>query len=276
MDTSIAIIVLNYNRPQDTKNCIRLLREADISPDAKIIIVNNSSNPQIKSLVSGIKVDKFIQSPQNVGFAKGNNLGIKFAIKQYKPQKILIINPDISIPKTFFKPLLKSFDLFPHAGLIAPVHKHKQKNNFFFGLGGTINWQLGKCTHINQTKISFKKCKKYDFVSFACVIIKQKVFQKAGYLDEDYFMYLEDVDYCLKAHKKGFNSYIDPQVVVNHATSSSFLDPRAKLKHSFISSFILINKHMPFMSRIKPWIHTLIFYPYLYLLWTYHGLKNKS
>ncbi len=277
MITPLCVIILNYNRPQDTQKCIQFIKKSDFPTGSKIIIVNNSQDPAIKlKLEKTKKIDKLIQSPRNLGFAKGNNLGIKYALIKYQAKKILIINPDVIVPKIFFSPLIKSLDRLPHAGLIAPAHKHQQKDKFFYGLGGSIDWKIAKCTHTNKTKINFKKNRKYDFVSFACVLIKRKVFKKIGLLDERYFMYLEDVDYCLKAQKYGFDCYINPNIIVQHKTSSSFPRPTAKLKYSFISSIKFINKHLPPISRVRPWIYTLLFYPYLYLLWTYHGLKNKN
>ena len=119
------------------------------------------------------------------------------------------------------------------------------------------------------------KSKKYQFVSFACVLIKREVFEKIGLLNELYFMYLEDVDYCLTAGKAGFQCFIDPRVKVKHETSSSFSIPTQKLKFSFISQFKFINRWLKFPQKIYAYIYMIFFYSYLYLLWTYQFYKAK-
>ncbi|KKU26498.1 MAG: glycosyl transferase family protein, partial [Microgenomates group bacterium GW2011_GWC1_46_16] len=94
-------------------------------------------------------------------------------------------------------------------------------------------------------------------------------------MDERYFLYLEDVDYCVTAKRAGFNLLLDPQVVVTHRTSSSFADPRAKIKYSFRSSFIFIRKWYRFPGNLLPILHTIYFYPSTYLLWTWKIFRRK-
>lgn len=260
------ILILNYNRPQDTLSCIKSLKKSHLPAQTQIIILNNG--PTRPGLV-GIKT---INNHANLGFAAGNNPGIKYALK-HQASHIMIVNPDVQVPRHFAIPLLAHFKKDKKLGLIAPVHRHRQKNKLFYGLGGQVDWKTGKCTHQNTNKINFSQLKYCQFVSFACVLIKKQVFEKAGYLDERYFMYLEDVDFCLTAKKAGFKVALDPKVIIDHKTSSSFSDPRQKLKYSFVSQLKLINKWLPLSKRIQPILYTLFFYPYLYLLWTWHRLK---
>ena len=100
--------------------------------------------------------------------------------------------------------------------------------------------------------------------------------RKIGQLDTGYFMYFEDVDYCLTARKKGFNIILDPSVVVTHKTSSSFKRPTDKLPINFVSHLRFVFKWLKFPQFIAPLLYILFLYPYLYLLWTYHLLKYPS
>lgn len=271
----IFIIILNYDRHQDTTKCIKVLQKSSLPFNTHIVIVDNSDTNESKQILKKTfpKI-KLIKTPKNNGFAAGNNLGIRFALKKLASH-ILIINPDVTVDKSFLKPLLNTFKQNPKAGLVAPVHQHKQNGQLFYGLGGKVNWITTKCEHVNTKNLKFKQPKKYEFVSFACVLIKREVFEKIGLLNEQYFMYLEDVDYCITAGKDGFLCYIDPKVKVKHETSSSFVIPTQKLKHSFVSQIKFINKWLKFPQTILAYAYMGLFYPYLYLLWTYHYHKNK-
>lgn len=280
MATKIFCFVLNYRHFLVTAKCLKKLWSADAPAGIKFIVIDNSQSETPKNyfenIFAGIKV---IRNPGNFGFAKGNNVGIRYALKR-GASHILIINPDVTVGKKFFTPLLIELTKMPAAGLIAPAIKHRQKGVTFFGLAGRVDWRTGKASHINLRHLPIShpgdvKAKPAQFVTFACVLIRADVFRKVGLLDERYFMYLEDVDFCLSAGKKGYTILLDPGVVVSHETSSSFAKPTDKLIISFRSQLLFINKWLSFPRNILPTIYTLFFYPYLYLLWTYHAMKSR-
>lgn len=212
----------------------------------------------------------YLSCPGNPGFAAGNNRAIKSALKDGS-RYILIINPDVTVGHDFFVPLIKHFDDHK-VGIVAPVICHTQKGQKVYGLEGKVDWHLAKPEHRNMSVISSKPILS-EFVTFACVLISADTFRKAGLLDEGYFMYFEDVDYCLTAGKTGKKIILDPSVSVSHRTSSSFKRPTQKLLISFRSHLRFISKWLPPSRRIIPYLYTFTLYPYLFLLWTYHGLK---
>ncbi len=277
MDHKISAIVLNYKHPKDTIACISALLKSDGGQGADYYIVDNSPEEKFeKEFKKTFPKVNYLCSPTNSGFAGGNNQAIR-EILSSDSQYILIINPDVRVGKRFFKPLLTDLINNKRAGIVAPAIKHQQKGETFFGLQGTVDWNTGKASHLNLRRLpTGMKTRAVQFVTFACVLIRAEVFRKAGLLDERYFMYLEDVDFCLSAGRTGFEVLIDPQVVVSHETSSSFAKPTDKLLISFRSQLTFINKWLAFPKNIFPTIYTLFFYPYLYLLWTYHFYMKKG
>lgn len=276
MRQEIAVIILNYKRPKDTLGCLRGLLRADAGKEAAYYVVDNSPEENFeRELKKKFPETNYIGSPANLGFAAGNNQAIKKVLKS-ESKYILIINPDVAVGKTFFRPLLSNFAKDKKAGIAAPAIRHQQKGVTFFGLAGRVDWKTGKATHLNLRRLPKNKAvEKAEFVTFACVLIKAEVFRKVGLLDERYFMYLEDVDFCLTARKAGFRILLDAGVVVDHQTSSSFAKPTDKLPISFRSQLIFINKWLEFPKNILALGYTLIFYPYLFLLWTYHGRARR-
>lgn len=271
MKTKVFALILNYNNPSDTVDAARSLLGSDIPSNSQIVIIDNSVAYQKKHFISQLKDIVYIRSKGNIGFAGGNNLGIKYAL-DHGASHILILNPDVRVHKVFFKPLLNTFKVHNNAGIVAPAHK--EPGSLTYGLGGSINW--ANCTFPLQNSTKLPKNERgYDHLTFACVLIKADVIRQVGLLDERYFMYLEDVDYCVRAKKLGYELWLNPSVYVTHNTSSSFADKRGKIILSLSSCLKFINKWYQFPGNIVLIMHTLYFYPYTYLLWTIQMSKRK-
>ena len=271
MKTKVFALLLNYNNSKDTIEAAQSLNNSDLGRDVQIVIIDNGAVDQHNLFTKKLPGSIYIKSRGNIGFAAGNNQGIRYALEQMATH-ILIMNPDVRVPKVFIKPLLDSFKLHKQAGIIAPAHQEPGNPNF--GLGGSIKWQNCSFPHKNVTVLPTKD-QKFELLTFACVLIKAEVFKKVGLLDERYFLYLEDVDYCVSVGNAGYELWLNPSVCVTHKTSSSFADNRGKIKFSFRSSFIFIKKWYHFPKNILPVLHTLYFYPYTYLLWTLKLYKRK-
>lgn len=277
MGTKVFVLILNYRNYQETSNCVANLLRSDLPTGTEIVVLDNTHDTKSQEdLVRNFPKVKLITNFQNKGFAGGNNPGIRHALNS-RASHILLINPDAIVHSQFLKRLINSLNKHADAGLIAPALEHKEKNQTMFGLEGYMDWKKAQARHVNLEKIlKSHKLRKAEFVSFACALIKAEVFQKIGFLDEGYFMYLEDVDFCLRAREAGFDIFLDPSVIVYHQTSSSFRRPTDKLKISFRSQMRFISKWLKFPNNVLPYLYTLFFYPYLYVLWTYHSYKYRS
>jgi GT2 family glycosyltransferase len=272
MDKKITAIILNYKHERDTAKCISSIQKSDLGNGIEIMIVDNSASEKNRKFFKKLfpKSD-YIASPSNLGFAGGNNIGIKKALS-VGADYVLIMNPDVILPRDFFTLLLKHFDN-NKIGIVAPAIIHKQKGVLYFGLEGKVDWSIAKPEHRNIKKLLSKKPINSEFVTFACVLISKETFQKVGLLDDRYFMYFEDVDYCLSARKKSVDIILDPNALIEHNTSSSFSKPTGKLLICYKSHLRFINKWLPLFRRIKPLLYAHALYPYLYVLWTFHYHK---
>lgn len=273
MKKKLYIIVLNYRRYRDTASCIRALLKSDLPTTSQIIVVDNSqSRPGQKDLLAefGQKIS-LVKNKRNLGFAAGNNVAIRSALAD--ASQVLIINPDVLIPRHFFRPLLGAMKK-DHADIVAPAIRHRAGFKILYGLEGRIDWGLAKPQHTNLSRKPSTKVRKATFVTFACVLISAQVFSKIGLLDEKFFMYLEDVDFCLRLKKARGKIICVPGVIVDHETSSSFAKPVQKLPLSFRSHLYFITKWLPWHQRLLPYLYTCLFYPYLYLLWSLTELKQ--
>ncbi|OGG08356.1 hypothetical protein A3D05_05900 [Candidatus Gottesmanbacteria bacterium RIFCSPHIGHO2_02_FULL_40_24] len=256
----IYAVVLNYNGYNDTQKCLATLHHLkDKSYSLKIVVVDNGSNPNQKKLLKNylnhVKWGKSIRlgkikliiNKKNFGFAGGNNIGIKCALKK-GADYILLLNNDIKTEMNFLKNLLKI-----DAPISSPVVKFREfKNNpkMIYDLGGIVNWWTGRTTHINVYSAEYKKMKEnkpvtVDYVAGCSMLIKKETIEKIGFLDECYFMYFEDVDYCVTAKKNGFTIKVDPKGVIYHKLGGSIERWSAKaIFHNLFGNFIFISKHL--------------------------------
>lgn len=277
MKTKLYVLVLNYRHYSDTANCIKAILHSDFPSDGTVLILDNSDDSsgqeQLRQEFGKNKKVRLVKNKVNLGFAGGNNTGLKMAVRE-GGSHVLIINPDVTIPKSFFKPLLKTMNT-TGAAIVAPCIRHQVNGKTYFGLEGSVDWRLAKPTHINVTKRPTPKLRRAEFVTFACVLIDIKTIKSVGLLDDSYFMYLEDVDYCLRVGGQDQKIFCDPKIIVEHRTSSSFANPTQKLPISFRSHLIFIRKWLSPIKQIRPLFYTLVFYPYLFLLWSAQAIKRR-
>ena len=261
----VFIIILNYNGRKDTVNCLCSLFDSKTLDQAVPIVVDNASfDNSIALITQKFPEIKIIQNKTNLGFAGGNNAGIKFALKN-KADYILLLNNDTLAKKDFLELLINHLESDKSYGLAAPAINFKLNYQSLFDLGGGVNWITGRTTHHNVKSIpQWKEPLKVEFVTGACMLIKRDVFEKIGLLDENFFMFFEDADFCLRAAKAGFSSWVVPQAQIFHQLSASVDKTVHKYHYLLKSNLLFVNKHLKLITRP-------IAYLYLFLL----GLKIK-
>lgn len=202
---------------------------------------------------------------KNLGFAKAANIGIKEAIEK-KADRILLINPDIKIKKGDIEKLTNSdFDI------TSPVLKFRRDNNWIYDFGGRINWLIGRTTHMEFFKerpctlARVSPCE-VDYVSGACMMIDRKVFEKIGFFDEQFFMYFEDVDFCLRAVRTGFKVGVCPNIIVEHKLEIH------KQSGNWQKMQFLLKSNLLFIWKWIPWPEKILGFVY----WTILAIKCIS
>lgn len=231
----LGVVIINYKTPELTLECIRSLRDQlDVTIDHIVVVDNNSGEEDVQRINHGIKQEGLAElvtlriSPVNKGFSSGNNIGIKAMDAKY----YLLANAD-----TLFRPgaipqLLEAAEEFPEAGIISPrlewpdgepqvsCFRYYSPFSEIINAAGTglVTGILKKFDVPLQT-VEYQT--KPDWTSFACVLIRQEVFDTVGLLDEGYFMYYEDVDYCRRAKQAGFEIINWPFAHVIHLRGQS-------------------------------------------------------
>jgi GT2 family glycosyltransferase len=199
-----------------------------------------------------------IKNEKNYGFAEGNNIGMKFALKTLNPDYVLLLNNDTVIAnKNFLERILETAESNRKIGIIGPKIVYYSDTEKVWAAGGAINFFTGSIRNTGQGKLSkyFTGIKKVDYVSGCCMLIKREVLEKIGFLNSIYFFYFEDTDFCMRAHNRHYNLIINCDILLIHKSGASMVYSN-NLNHYFSTRNILF-----FVTKYANWYHFVFFIP---------------
>lgn len=219
----VFIVVLNWNSYEETITCINSCRELTYS-NFRILLIDNDSTDG-----SGLRLRKhftdieFIQTGANLGYAKGNNLGIKYAVKN-NAEFIWILNPDVIVEKPSLSILVDVMIKNSAIGICGPriIDRNLRKGFCFDGLN--IFPDNGYLTEYNvledQPNKMIQKLLDVDCVSGCSMLVRSKLFHDIGLLREDFFLYYDDTEFNFRARKCGWRTVVCRQSKIIHISKN--------------------------------------------------------
>lgn len=232
----VSIIIVNYNTSQLIVNCVKsiLLLTKDITYE--VIIVDNNSEVNFENIIlSGIEItDKknfhFIPLPENIGFGRANNEGLKIA----KGRNIFFLNPDTILLNNAVKILSDFLDHNPKAGacggnlvntdFLAAFSYRKILPGIFWNINEILN-NIPEKIIFGSTNYYYNqkdKICKVGFINGADLMVKKEILDITGSFSPEFFMYYEETDLCTRIRRKGLHIYSVPQAKIQHLESKSF------------------------------------------------------
>lgn len=260
----ISVVIVGYNSRKDLKDCLDSVYKSTYK-QFKIIFVDNDSSDDSVKFVKAKYPKVNVIANQNTGFAGGNNIGTKRALKS-KLDYIFLLNPDATIEKDCLKNLIRASDqrtiLQPLVLLNIKGKKTRQINTTgsylnFLGFSYCNNYRKDQGT-VEESDIPLG--------SGAAVLIPTKILKKTGPLDENFFMYHEDVDWFYRARLLGFNIRLIPNSLAWHKYSFSknkskmFYADRNRLLFlykNFSAKYLILTLPMAIINEILLAIYSL-------------------
>lgn len=256
----VLIIILNWNNYNDAKNCLQSLKQLDY-PNYNVILVDNGSDDNsTKKFEKEFPKYTYIYNKENLGFAAGNNVGIKYAL-QKGADYIFLLNNDTIIPiENNFKEMIRFAEDNKKIGILGPrlidkngqdqkgqILSFKTKPSKVIIEAFGLHHILSKYLHF-----SYDKIQGVDYVIGAAFLVKKGVFKEIGLLDEQFFFYAEDNDFCLRARKKGWRVVYFPGAKIIHLGGES--GGLKMLSYQYRATFQFLRKHYPpyFVIILKP------------------------
>ncbi len=252
---NIAAVILNYGRAADTLACVDALR-AD-APDVRVIVVDNAS-PQtdVAALQAGLPDGvTLLRAEKNLGYAGGNNLGIRHAMRD-APDAILILNNDVLVQTGCVGALanaLARHDDWAVAGPLSLVAGEPSRVDFFSAdvdLPHVAIRAHGRDGDVASVRNGEQET---GYVTGSAMLIRTAALERAGAFDERFFLVWEDVDLCVRFARHGLRCGVTTDARVLHARSASFGGDGTPLhRYYFVrNSFLIVRKHLSGIAKLK-------------------------
>ncbi len=273
MDKLIYAIVLNWNNYSDTRESIESIRMSTY-PITQIVLVDNASNDEsIEQLQGDYAEDAavhIIRNEANYGFARGVNVGIRYALAR-GAEFVFLLNNDAIVDRWCIQVLVSSLEENATAGIAGPmVLYHADPDRVWQGSG---NFSLIKTGVVNPAKnrlqtslaAGAQRIQKASFLTGCAMLIRSQIFDKAGLFDADFFFYDEDVDFCLRVARAGFELLHVPQARSWHKIGKVAKDRTSPfvMYHLARSRMLVLRKNFSVVySAYGLLMHLLLYTPY--------------
>jgi GT2 family glycosyltransferase len=249
----LSIIIINYNQKNFLKLCLKNIKEVNPSLDYEILIVDNNSKDDSLKFLSEIKDErvKIILNKKNLGYAKAINQALKISKGKY----VLILNPDVIVLKGSIEKLYQFMEEHPECGIAGPKLLNPDKTIQYSCLKFP-KWYTPILRRTFLSKLPFAKkhlkyylmsewdhktIKEVDWLLGAALMVRTEAIKKVGLLDERFFLYFEDIDWCRRFHQHGFKVFYVPEASFYH----------------FHQRFSAERAEFSFLFKKATWIHIL-------------------
>ncbi len=224
MNPETIILIPSYNGVTLLNSCLSSLTKQSYQ-NFKVVVVDDASTDDtvIHLQVHFPKVD-VVALPRNGGFAKAVNSGLQYAIQKYNPEFIAILNNDTTVDSQWLGSLVKRMNTDARIAAVTSNMLFYDHPEIINSQGGTIDWN-GDGYDINfgiPRKRGKKESSEVIGACFGAALVRAKVLQKVGFLDEMFGAYFEDLDWSWRAHLYGYHVLFEPEAIVYHQHSASY------------------------------------------------------
>jgi GT2 family glycosyltransferase len=238
----LSVIIVNWNTKDLLLQCLESLYQGAKGIEKEIFVVDNSSSDG-----SGTAVRKrfpeinLIENQVNLGFARANNQAISLSSGEY----LLLLNPDTQVKDEAIERMLSFMDAHPEAGVVGAqlLNVDGSKQNSIANFPSLATELLNKSflRWLFPDKFPGKETDypgpvEVDSVIGACMMARRKALEQVGFLDEEYFLFLEETDWCYRMKKAGWKIYHIPQAEILHFQGKSAETKREKAKVEYYRS----------------------------------------
>jgi GT2 family glycosyltransferase len=255
MTPKIAIVILNWNGKDDTLECLASVFKLDYPNFSVIVVDNGSTDGSVAAIRQDYPQVTLIETGRNLGYAGGNNVGIRYALDQ-NAEFIFLLNNDTIVSSNILTELISASKRFPEAGILGPKIYYYSKPEIIWSAGGYWD-QAQQCfEQIGDGEIDkgqFDQETPTDFIVGCALFIKAECFHKIGLLDEGFFLNYEEIDFEYRAKQHGFKLLYVPKARLWHKVSSSFAGEHSPLKTYFTyrNRLLWASRHLPKYQKFQ-------------------------
>lgn len=216
----LGVVVLNWNGKDVTPHCLDSLLRSSCPPE-QIVVVDNASTDGSPDLIRGrYPQTVVIRNDSNLGFAEGNNVGLRYLL-EHAFDLILVLNNDTIVDPDCLRELKRVAEAEPAAAYGATIYELSAPGRIWYG-GGSISPLTLDARHETAPAVIDSTPRPTDFITGCCLMLRSDALRNIGLFDKDFFAYYEDVDWALRAKASGERLLHVPSATVRHDVSYSF------------------------------------------------------
>ncbi len=256
VEKRIAVVLVNWNAATMTLNCIESLYKTEYQHLSIVVVDNGSQDDSVGLIRRTCSSVVLIQNDQNRGFCAANNQAIDYALR-HGFDAILILNNDTVVDREFFHRCVMRMALSQCDIVVPKIYFLACPTHFWFVVG-EANLHTGVFSnpfYRKEDKGEVSCTRDMEFASGCCILANAEVFRRIGGLDENFFMYCEDIDWSLRARAAGYRIVLEPEARIYHQVSFSG-DKAAKQRR-----FYMTRNHLWVLRRHSHWHHRLGWLP---------------
>ncbi len=259
--TSLFVVIINWNRKDLTLACLKSLQPVvKRRKDVSVIVVDNNSSDNSVTFLKRLKLEfVLIENKKNLGWAGGNNVGIRYALRR-GASAIFILANDAVVTEDALDILEKRLNMDKKIGIVGPKIYFAGKKNVLANAGGFImkHRYFGYDRGMHQVDNGqYDSPIAVDFITGAAMLIKRELFEKVGLFDEELFIYYEDGDLCFRARKNGYICFFEPKANVYHVGGATTKFGSAlHVYYTTRNHLRFIEKHAPFSVKVREFLRT--------------------
>lgn len=260
-EPKVFIVILNYNTINDTLECITSLKNIDYI-NYEIVVVDNSETVDCYNLLKDkFNEYKIIRTDENLGYANGNNIGIKYALDN-GADYICVLNNDVVVEENFLSKIVEVLNNNKDVGIAGPcICEYKDRSKVQCA-GASISLYTGLTKRVGKGMSYDNKNKEnmiVDFLGGACFVCKRQVFEKIGLIPENYFLFFEETEFCIRVQKAGYKLLCVYGSKVYHKGSATIS------KFGGLSYYFLNRNRVVFIKRNSNAFQKVIFSMYIFI-----------
>lgn len=263
-DSCVVTIVINWKLKEETAECVQSLQRLDFPCDI-IVVDNNSNDGSVEYLSRRCPNVDLIELPSNIGFGPACNVAIKKALRDKAYDYVFLFNNDATIHPKALSELVKVAQNQTQAGILGAKVYYSDKANTIWYAGARRRQGVLAATDIGRGQVDrgqFSTLREVDYIFGAAMLIRRQLFEQIGLFDEQFFLYLEDLDLCLRAQEASFSLLFVPEAHVWHKGSASTEHKTALRRYHMAKSTILFLRKHTSLARSLP---VLAFWVLVYL-----------
>ena len=232
----VAVIILTWNRVDELVPCLTSFAHNEYANTDVIVVDNGSEDESVPTTKRDFPWVKLIENGENLGFCRGNNVGLRYALEQ-RYDHVMLLNSDTELIPGLISELVRVLESDPTIGIVGAKNVLMENPEFMWGQYGVVTWgpmlvkTIGRFApdlHLNEPP------KDVPWVIGNACMMRREALEKVGLFDEEYWQCNEDVDWCYRCRKAGFRVvYVDTAGILHKGGSSADITQKKVFSYGY-------------------------------------------